>query len=151
MINVFLHYIVARTSDIPQIACMWENRQFSVYTRPTCSISIGASAATGLTYYERVLKLKGQAVYSLTILKDLNSLSHLFQALPEQCWSDITIKVLISLCISYLRDFRKVFLDLSIPLSCPKRIYPKAENGNCRQQNIVWNLLGKLTMLKMQF
>lgn len=79
----FLHYIVARTSDMLQIACVCGDREFSVYTRSTCTISIGASAATELTYNGGVLQLKGEAVDSLTIFEGLEQFIAFVSSLPK--------------------------------------------------------------------
>lgn len=55
-------FVIARTSDIIQIATVSGGEEMNICMTPTTEISIGVSTATGLTYVGGVLKHKGQAV-----------------------------------------------------------------------------------------
>lgn len=55
-------FVIDRTSDIIQIAAVSGGEEMNIYMTPPSEISIGASAATGLTNVGGVLKHKGQAV-----------------------------------------------------------------------------------------
>lgn len=141
---------LARTSDILQIACVCGDREFSVYTRPTCTISIGASAATGLTYYGGVLKLKGEAVDSLTILEGLEQFIAFVSSFPKAVLIghniiSFDIPVLMHNLFKHnlLERFQEVIFGFVDTLKLSKRIYPKAEMGNYRQENLVQKLLGE--------
>lgn len=141
---------LARTSDILQIACVCGDREFSVYTRPTCTISIGASAATGLTYYGGVLKLKGEAVDSLTILEGLEQFIAFVSSFPKAVLIghniiSFDIPVLMHNLFKHnlLEKFQDVIFGFVDTLKLSKRIYPKAEMGNYRQENLVQKLLGE--------
>lgn len=141
---------LARTSDILQIACVCGDRQFSVYTRPTCSISIGASAATGLTYYGGVLKLKGEAVDSVTIAEGLKQFVDFVSSFPRAVLighniQSFDVPVLIHNLSKHklLERFEECIYGFVDTLKLSKRIYPKAEFGNYRQENLVQKLLGE--------
>lgn len=123
---------LARTSDILQIACVCGDIEFSVYTRPTCTISIGASAATGLTYYGGVLKLKGEAVDSLTIFEGLEQFIAFVSSFPKPVLIghniisfDFPVLMHNFPSTTYLRDFKNFFLDLLILSSCPQGFIQK--------------------------
>ena len=65
--KLFVNSITGRTSEIIQVACVCGDEHFNVYLRPSCNISSGASAATGLTFIWDVLKLKGDPVETTSV------------------------------------------------------------------------------------
>lgn len=62
---------------------------------PTTEISIGASAATGLTYVGGVLKHKGQAVSCVNPQDGLSQFITFIKSFLTQFWWGITFRVLI--------------------------------------------------------
>ena len=148
--KLFVNSITGRTSEIIQVACVCGDEHFNVYLRPSCNISSGASAATGLTFIGGVLKLNGDPVETTSVAEGL----HLFLEFVSQHPNSVMIghniqsfdiPILINQLSKHnmMKKFQSSVCGFIDTLKLSRRVYPKAEVGNYRQENLVKKLLGQ--------
>lgn len=125
--------------------------------RPPCNISSGASAAAGLTFIWGVLKLKGDPVETTSVGDGL----HLFLDFVSQHPNSVMIghniqsfdiPILINQLSKHnmMKKFQSSVCGFIDTLKS-RRVYPKAEMGNYRQENLLKNYWGKHIMHTMHW
>ncbi|XP_062566154.1 uncharacterized protein LOC134228511 [Saccostrea cucullata] len=140
-----------RSSEILQIACVCGTEKFNVYMKPRCcSISISASDATGLTYVGGILKHNGKAVQSTSASEGLQDFLRFLSRFPDSILighniQNFDLPVLLHQLTKYnlMKDFEGTVSGYIDTLKLSRKVIPKADVGNYRQQNLVQKLLGE--------
>lgn len=141
-------FVIARTSDIIQIAAVSGGEEMNIYMTPTTEISIGASAATGLTYVGGVLKHKGQAVSCVNPQDGLSQFITFIKKFSNPILvghniQSFDLPVLINQLSRYnlYTDFQETVYGFIDTLKVAKRTWKKPDVENYKQETLVKTFL----------
>lgn len=139
-------FVIARTSDIIQIAAVSAGEEMNIYMTPTTEISIGASAATGLTYVGGVLKHKGQAVSCVNPQDGLSQFITFIKTFSNPILvghniQSFDLPVLINQLSRYnlYTDFQETVYGFIDTFKVAKRTWKKPKCGELQARNIGQN------------
>lgn len=143
--------IIARTSDIPQIAAICGNKIFNRYIRPDAEYSFEATKVTGITCVGGIMKHNGTVAESSDPgagLQDFRDFIHSFESKPIILGHNIQsydIPVLMHQLIKFrlLDDFKISISGFIDTLKVSKRAFCKSDTENFKQGTLVKSFLGK--------
>lgn len=143
--------IIARTSDITQIAAVCGNKTFNRYIRPEAEISLEATKVTGITCVGGIMKHNGTVVESSDPgagLQDFIDFINSFESKPivlGQKIQSYDIPVLMHHLTKFrlLDEFKISISGFIDTLKVSERAFCKSDTENFKKETLVKTFLGK--------